>query len=376
MRRFDANQCLPKNIRIKSAEKHLYGIGLSFHSYIAKNIITNPKFIFIIGLFFNIKLIVASFLPENHEYLFIIFGDLFHFLNKANAFRISIAFYIILSLISQLIYYYNYKNDIKPTFLKVFEMMSGLVSPKSIGLTNKTEIYRLLKITRISFNICNKFFIPMILFIVIIVTTMPYINNCSLLMFIVIVIPNSLLITLTAYYVNSINLWQWIYFSIICYYLKIKLKESNQQISNIITNKRLFNSKSVLVSIRSINSIYSEINEYNNTFWSKYLLSIWFIFGFVLNLLLFSILFKGLNLFFNLLLIILFLIFITMFVFIVNMSSAVNYEANKSYKLLNSLLLSYNKSLPKTQLRYYISLKFKVNKRFKIILNNNLYINS
>jgi hypothetical protein len=65
-----------------------------------------------------------------------------------------------------------------------------------------------------------------------------------------------------------------------------------------------------------------------------------------------------------------------MFAFIVNMSSAVNYEANKSYKLLNSLLLSYNKSLPKTQLRYYISLKFKVNKRFKIILNNNLYINS
>ena len=59
------------------------------------------------------------------------------------------------------------------------------------------------------------------------------------------------------------------------------------------------------------------------------------------------------------------------------MSSSVNSEANKSYKLLNSLLISYNKSLPKTRLSDYISIKFKVNKRLvlfhylKYLINNN-----
>ena len=47
--------------------------------------------------------------------------------------------------------------------------------------------------------------------------------------------------------------------------------------------------------------------------------------------------------------------------FIINMSSSVNFEANKSYKLLNSLLVSYDKSLAKTRLFDYISIKIKVN---------------
>ncbi|CAG2102872.1 unnamed protein product [Medioppia subpectinata] len=38
-----------------------------------------------------------------------------------------------------------YRNGIKPTFLGVFQMMSGLVSPKSVGLTNQSEVNRLLR---------------------------------------------------------------------------------------------------------------------------------------------------------------------------------------------------------------------------------------
>ena len=33
--------------------------------------------------------------------------------------------------------------------------MSGLVSPKSIGLTNKEQIYKLVKITKTLFTICK-----------------------------------------------------------------------------------------------------------------------------------------------------------------------------------------------------------------------------
>ena len=109
---------------------------------------------------------IGFLLPENNDYLFIIFGDFFHFISKDNTLRIGAVLAFVLAIILQLIYYYNYKNDIKPTFLKVFEMMSGLVSPKSIGLTNKEKIYRFIKISRISFFICKYLLIPFIPIIV------------------------------------------------------------------------------------------------------------------------------------------------------------------------------------------------------------------
>jgi hypothetical protein len=43
-------------------------------------------------------------------------------------------------------------NGIKPTFLKVFEMMSGLVSPNSIGLTNAGQIRKLITKTKVLFK--------------------------------------------------------------------------------------------------------------------------------------------------------------------------------------------------------------------------------
>ncbi len=46
-------------------------------------------------------------------------------------------------------------KGIKPTYFKVFEMMSGLVSPKSIGLTDNEEIYKMLKLYKILFKICE-----------------------------------------------------------------------------------------------------------------------------------------------------------------------------------------------------------------------------
>ena len=84
-----------------------------------------------------------------------------------------------MAITSQLIYYYNYKNDIKPTFLKVFEMMSGLVSPKSIGLTNEKQIYKLIIWAKKLFIICelvSKISIPLI---AIITNIFPYITKCS-----------------------------------------------------------------------------------------------------------------------------------------------------------------------------------------------------
>ena len=61
---------------------------------------------------------------------------------------------------NQLIYYYNYCKGIEPTFLSVFEMMSGLVTPNSIGLSDPQSVVRFIKtfktLSKINEFICTK----------------------------------------------------------------------------------------------------------------------------------------------------------------------------------------------------------------------------
>src|SRR6185437_9962312 len=42
-----------------------------------------------------------------------------------------------------LLNYYNYMNGIKPTDLSVFEMISGFIAPKSIGLCDRVMVFKL-----------------------------------------------------------------------------------------------------------------------------------------------------------------------------------------------------------------------------------------
>ena len=161
-------------------------------------------------------------------------------------------------------------------------------------------------------------------------------------------IPNSLLFSLCCYYMYSINVWQVIYFYIICSYIKIKIKELNENILIMIKKKRFSNRNIMMKMIRSLNSLYSEINEYNTKFWSKYLLSIWLIMGSLINIILYLLLFSEINILFKIIFIFGLIIFITTFLFIINTSSSVNYEANKSYKLFNSLMASNTRFYTKT----------------------------
>ena len=162
----DANKVLPQNLIIKSAENKLLSIGLIYrtnnNSNVFRGILYNPLFIFTIISIGIIKLFIGLLLPEDNAYIFKIIGDFTYFLGIRIYGNIAGILYFSLAFISQLIYYYNYKNDIKPTFLKVFQMMSGLVSPKSIGLTNKEQIYKLVKQTNTLFvlnEINNEFII-------------------------------------------------------------------------------------------------------------------------------------------------------------------------------------------------------------------------
>ena len=67
------------------------------------------------------------------------------------------AFLIILTNITvisfQLVYYFNNRKGIKPTFLRVFSMISGRIPPESLGLQNVGDILFLIHRTKFG-SIC------------------------------------------------------------------------------------------------------------------------------------------------------------------------------------------------------------------------------
>jgi len=78
-------------------------------------------FIFTIISIGIIKLSVPLLLPEDNTYIFKIIGDFPYYVGMRYYGNIAGSLYFSLAFISQIIYYYNYKNDIKPTFLKYFK---------------------------------------------------------------------------------------------------------------------------------------------------------------------------------------------------------------------------------------------------------------
>jgi hypothetical protein len=234
--------------------------------------------------------------------------------------------------------------------------MSGLVSPKSIGLTNKQEIYGMIRTTKFLFRICkwnNNKSIPII---AVAVNLLPFVMYCSTLDTIVFGIPNSLLLAFCAHNSCNINIFQVVYFYLICRYIKIKFKESN----DFIRQKKI-NNENFLRFIRDLDAKYSELNEYDSNFWSKYLLSIWLIFGAVVNFILCVFLIADLNIIFRFLAGYVSVLFILIFIFIVSTASSVNYEANKIYKPLNHIMA--NQSFKR------LSLTKKVKVNINVLIN-------
>jgi hypothetical protein len=154
-----------------------------------------------------------------------------------------------------------------------------------------------------------------------------------------------LLFTVYSYFCANINLSQMTYFYIICLYLKLKLRNANNSIRKSFEKKYKMNNHRMKNILKSLNSIISEINTYNNDFWSKYLMVFLIIFIVTLDLTLFQSIFGKMNFFMKMILFYGSCLVFSLLMILMNTASSVSFEANKSYKLLNKLFISYNKQI-------------------------------
>ena len=95
---------------------------------------------------------------------------------------------------------------------------------------------------------------------------------------------NGIILALFCHISLRIIVYQFIYFYIMCLYLKIKINSLNERLIEMKRRKRFIRIRETL---QSFDSLYSEINEYNTTFWSKFLLSFWMAIGFQVSTLLY-----------------------------------------------------------------------------------------
>ena len=112
----------------------------------------------------------------------------------------------------------------------------------------------------------------------------------------------------------------------------------NEKAKQMIRSERFANIGTLL---RQYHWICDEINEYNVTYWSKFLFVFWLTNGINLILFLFITVFSSMELFLRIIIVIVAIEFTLSFLLLIFNASSVNLAANNSYKTFNSLILHY-----------------------------------
>ena len=329
---------IPPEIIVEGIDDVLYDIGLSLTStrdvQTPRKLIYHPLVVLSITALVVIQHVIAIFVDQDHRILLNLMGspgDFFGVKVLTNWFLIQ---FTLISIFSQIIFYYNYVKGVDNTFIKIFQMMSGKRLPSSIGLKNQQDVFKLINITRklnwvIKLN--NKYNITTLTFVFYFLV---YLVNNDILNTLVYGVPNSILMTIWDHHCMNIFGYQFLYFNIICVYIKIRIKEKNAILLEMTKGKQFIRIQNIP---KTFDALYREINDYNVTYWSKFLFNIWFNYGTVIIILIIIVV-KLPSLHLKLMILYPVLIHSIIFLFIILTAASVNSEANKTYKILNSLL--------------------------------------
>ena len=351
----DTNKRLPPELRVGSAGSHLYGIGLSLYPFgdQKRHSVYKPLLVFAITIHIFVRNIIPQIMQQMDQKVYLFIGDFAYFTGVPLHLNMTVSLIVFISMLSQCLNYYNYKRGIKPNDLNVFRMLSGYISPNSIGIGDRLLVQRLLKTTKIVFKMANIGLNAMPV-IVIAVFSLSFLTKVSPIEFWLIVIPHSLVYGISGYYIFAIIIWQFAYYYIITKYLTLKASSINSNLRAVLNTpgKRKHPVYYVSQVCRQLDAIYREIHEYDRNYWSKFLAIIWLTISFIVSLMCFITLYSRTNIVFKIFFIIAELLFVSILLFLIQITSQIHIECNKSNRLLNTLyLLSSQRHTPHLTLR-------------------------
>ena len=90
-----------------------------------------------------------------------------------------------------------------------------------------------------------------------------------------------IMFALWCYYTFNIIIIKLFLFFILSKYFVLKIRAENQLIKTI----KIVTPRKIMQMLHSYDALYSEIDEYNSTYWSQFLFTIWLFFGvFIVNM--------------------------------------------------------------------------------------------
>ena len=351
MSRIQTNRVLPSELSIQSIDDILYSIGLCHYSVRdrPKRSVINKPIIVLIFVLIQIPMRIVSNTTDN-EMILLLTADMGHYVTFKEYINIMSILLTLMALFSQMVYFYNHRIGLKPTFVRVFQVLSGSITPSSVGLNHSTQVIALLKMAKwlphLQKN--NMILVPLYTFMFVFgihfyglgLTPSLFLSTYSVLFHL-----------FWVYYGFNIVSIQIFVLFILCKYFLLKLKSLNQ----LLREKKRMNSNRIRNILRSCDALYREINEYNSTYWSKFLFNIWSLLGILIVFMIHVIIFISIPIIIKISLIYFTILYFNIFLFILTITSSVNLEAKKSYKLFNSFKIKFitTSKLDKRRLTIY-----------------------
>ena len=334
----DPDKTLPERWIIKSAAHQLYRLGISLYPNGCTNrpLYYHPIIVFLMPVMLWIRFTYSVIDPglSTNYWDYLIVGDFGYFMNTRFHLNLTASVVYAMSILSHVLHIVSYLMKREPTYMRVFNMMSGNISPKSIGLTDPLTIKKIMRKTRLALKVAfflstfmgaEAFFISFFAF----VFTIPFTE------FVYIGLPHTLNFAISSTFIFQNLTYHIIYFYIISYYLTAKQKEINSDLRNAIKTKRILNLNHIS---ECLHRIYLEIHEYDSMFWSKFLSVVWLSSSAVIALVIFMFVFGEDKMHLNIR-IILFnatFFFSILLLILIETGGSVALEVKKTYKLLAS----------------------------------------
>ena len=337
---FDHDRVLAEDMRIEGVDDISYYIGLSLNSCRdepkKRRRFHNPILIMTINIIYIIMMIFSLYFNGTNELLSYALFDIDYLIGlhyKAKATQVIASITV---LFSQCIYYYNYKRGIEPSFLRLFQVMTGSIAPFSVGLVDENEVEYLTRFTKKVYKILKLNNEKVSLIFILTLPLSLYLFNTNKLEYLLLGLFQTAFSGIWALYYITILSYQIFYFYILCRYFQIKINNSNKILIQVKCRKRSIN---VYTTLASFDALYREINEYNVIYWSKILFIIWTTMGTMCAITL-NVVIHTETVYLKILFTYFLIIFIVIFLFTILTAASVNKQANKTYKIMNSLFVS------------------------------------
>ena len=271
----------------------------------------------------------------------LMFGNFNYFIPNGNYFVFAQIQNYTLGLITFFVHYQNqhYKPKQSNSYLRPFKMLSGLITPISIGLFNHRDIFKLVKRSRlliINTELALKYNLPIVLTVVVFSN---FYSNCTLPE-LMLTIPASIVFIIGTTYFNDLLHWHMIYFYVICLYLQLKQKQINTILS--LWSNRNTNDNVTEIVGRML-KVHHEVSQYNKNFWSKFLLWFSFLYTTFSCLLLFIAIYAKFTTFNRIMIVIVTIVLTSVTIILLNSPCSVSSKINHSYYLLNDVMAKNSK---------------------------------